>query len=59
MTDTAMHPSSLAALVCSAEAHELAATVLRTRNPAASTAHADLAHGFRVRASRTTAAPVA
>jgi hypothetical protein len=57
MTDTAMHPSSLAALVCSAEAHELAAAVLRTRNPSASTAHADLAHDFRVKAERATPVP--
>lgn len=53
MTPTARapHPSSVAAILRSAEAHALAAAVLRARNPAAAEVHADLASALRAKAS--------
>ncbi len=49
-----LHPSSAAALLRTAEAHELAAVVLRRRNPTAAKVHADAALGLRAKASRRT-----
>ena len=53
MSAPALHARSVAAVVAAARAHELAAAVLRTRNPAASKSHADLAAEFRAKASST------
>lgn len=47
------HPVSAAAFLRTAEAHELAALVLRHRNPTVSKVHADAAVGLRAKASRT------
>jgi hypothetical protein len=46
-----LHPSSVAALLATAEAHELAAVVLRTRNPRAAEGHAATAVDYRARAA--------
>jgi hypothetical protein len=46
------HPSSAAAFLRTAEAHELAAVVLRRRNPTASKVHAEAALGLRRKAAR-------
>lgn len=51
MTTPVLHPRSVAAVRASAEAHELAAAVLRRRNPSASKEHADLAVRLRVKAA--------
>lgn len=47
----APHPRSAAAMLRTAEAHELAARVLSRRNPVAAKAHADVAAAFRKGAS--------
>ena len=53
MTTTARspHPLSAAAFLRAAEAHELAAAVLRRRKPAVAKAHADVATDLRGKAS--------
>ena len=47
----APHPTSVAAFLRTAEAHELAAAVLRRRNPVAAQAHADTAVRLRAQAA--------
>lgn len=51
LTAPVLHPSSVAAMLRSAEAHERAGAVLHERNPAASQLHADMAVGLRAKAS--------